>query len=474
MDNKYPDWVIKHKKEKTAIHRIGNNYYLYEITSKWDPELKRAKKITKAYLGAITKDGLKKPDSGKYMPSTAIEYGSSAYLLNENQIVIEKLKKYFPEHYREIFILSALRFFYQCPLKNIKISYQDSWLSVDMAYARLSKDFLSHLLEVTGRRRENIVLFLKEFIGGAENLLVDLTHVFSQSDDMILAEKGYNSKLDFSPQINLLFIFSKDKKLPLFYRILLGNVRDVSSLKATIEEAGISDITIIADKGFYSEENITLLDKNNLKYIIPLKRNSSLIDLKILKEGNKDSFDGYFKYKDRYIFCYKCPGYMPVFVFLDDELKVKEQKDYLERIESCPEFGYSMQNFKQKQYTFGTISLLSNLEESPQKIFSYFKSRAAIEQAFDSFKNILDSDRTYMQNDYSMEGWMFINYLSLIYYYKVYHHLIEKDLLSRYSPLDVIFYLSKYRRVKIKDKWIDLEIPKQTRTLMEKLSIPIT
>ena len=93
---------------------------------------------------------------------------------------------------------------------------------------------------------------------------------------------------------------------------------------------------------------------------------------------------------------------------------------------------------------------------------------------FDTFKNTLEADRTYMRNDYSMEGWMFINYLSLLYYYKIYHHLIEKDLLSKYSPLDVLFYLSKYRKVKVSTHWIDLETPKQTRLLMETFSLPIT
>ena len=93
---------------------------------------------------------------------------------------------------------------------------------------------------------------------------------------------------------------------------------------------------------------------------------------------------------------------------------------------------------------------------------------------FDSFKNILEADKTYMRSDHSMEGWMFINYLSLVYYYKIYHNLIKRELLSRYSPLDVLLYLSKYRKVKISANWIDLEIPKQTRKLMEKLNLPIT
>ena len=475
MKNIYPEWVLRHKKKGTAIHRIGNNYYLYEITSKWDPKIKRAKKITKGYLGKVTKDGIKKPQYDKYRPSTVKEYGASSYLIEDNGKIIEKLKKYFPNYYKEIFILSAFRLSHKSPLKNMKLHYSDSWLSEEVADARLGKDFLGQLLEFLGTQRETIVCFLKEFVSGSSKLLIDLTHVFSSSKNMVLAEKGYNSDLDFSPQVNLLFMFSTDKSLPLFYRILPGSVRDVSSLKVTIKESGIKDIIIIADKGFYSENNIGLLEENKLKYILPLKRNSSLIDSKILKEGKKKDFDGYFKFKERYIWYYRCGPESSIRVFLDDELRVKEEKDYLQRIETHPEFGYSRKNFIRKQHTCGTISLLSNLENvSASKIFCYFKSRGGIEQMFDSFKNVLDADRSYMQNDYSMEGWMFINYLSLVYYYKIYHNLIKRELLSRYSPLDVLLYLSKYRKVKISANWIDLEIPKQTRKLMEKLNLPIT
>ena len=110
----------------------------------------------------------------------------------------------------------------------------------------------------------------------------------------------------------------------------------MASLKATIKESGIKDIIIIADKGFYSEANTSLLEKNNLKYIFPIKRNSTLIDFKILKEGTKNGFKGYFKFKDRFISYYRCSSKVPVSVYLDDELRVKDQKDYLERIETPP------------------------------------------------------------------------------------------------------------------------------------------
>lgn len=48
----------------------------------------------------------------------------------------------------------------------------------------------------------------------------------------------------------------------------------MSALKNTLEEAGITDTAFIADKGFYSENNINALEDKRLKYIIPLRRNN--------------------------------------------------------------------------------------------------------------------------------------------------------------------------------------------------------
>lgn len=476
MNIKYPEWVLRYKKKKgTAIHKIGENFYLYEVGSIWDRELKRARKITKQYLGKLTPSGLKEPKYRVNYPTTCKDYGASLFLIEENKEVIKKLKEYFPLRWKELFVLSALRLIHQSPLKHMEVHYQDSWFSEEFPNAYLSKNTLHQILESVGRDRESIVEFLRGFICGNENLLIDLTHVFSLSKNMVLAEKGYNSQFDFTPQVNLLFIFSFDQKIPLFYRVLPGSVRDVSSLKATICESGIKDVIVIGDKGFYSEDNTRLLEKGGLQYILPLKRNSHLIDYKVLENGKKEDFEGYFKYRKRYIWYYGCGKGSVVWVFVDDSLKVDEEKDYLSRIETHPEFGYTIEKFYEKQHIFGTFALITNLKHvGSQKVFEYFKSRVEIEQMVDTFKNSLNADVSYMRSDYSMEGWMFINYLSLVYYYKIYQLLIEKELLNVYSPQDVMFLLSKYRKVKVSTRWMNLEVPKQTKKLIESLNLHIT
>jgi predicted transposase YbfD/YdcC len=52
----YPAWVKEYKKKGTSIVRNRGRYYLYEYSTVWNKEKKRAKKITGKYLGVITEE----------------------------------------------------------------------------------------------------------------------------------------------------------------------------------------------------------------------------------------------------------------------------------------------------------------------------------------------------------------------------------------------------------------------------------
>ena len=48
------------------------------------------------------------------------------------------------------------------------------------------------------------------------------------------------------------------------------------------------------------------------------------------------------------------------------------------------------------------------------------RARSAAIPAFDTFKNTLNADRSYMRDDYQLEGWMVVNFVALMFYYSVY------------------------------------------------------
>ncbi|MCS4541939.1 MAG: hypothetical protein HY929_06435 [Euryarchaeota archaeon] len=79
-----------------------------------------------------------------------------------------------------------------------------------------------------------------------------------------------------------------------------------------------------------------------------------------------------------------------------------------------------------------------------------------------------------MRDDFQLEGWMFINFIALVLYYRIYRLLIDKSLLNNYSPNDVLIHLSRIHKLKIEEKWLTSEIPKKTRKIIEKLNLHIT
>ena len=60
--------------------------------------------------------------------------------------------------------------------------------------------------------------------------------------------------------------------------------------------------------------------------------------------------------------------------------------------------------FRKNRERMGTISVITNLKVSGEIVYDMLKSRADKEQSYDKFKNTIHADRTYMRDDYQMQG----------------------------------------------------------------------
>lgn len=93
---------------------------------------------------------------------------------------------------------------------------------------------------------------------------------------------------------------------------------------------------------------------------------------------------------------------------------------------------------------------------------------------FDGIKNVLHADRTYMQNEDALKGWMFVNHIALQWYYIIYALLKNHKQLKRYSVTDFIKHLYELKKIKINDQWIQESQIKATETLLKNLNLHIT
>ncbi len=460
----YPDWVLKFKTKGTLVQKKGENlFYLYRVHSQWNRKKRRAQLITDEYLGRITPEGLIEPKVKRIMKRydhiAVKEYGATFLIQYLSDDLIMALKDNFRE-WKDIFVFAAMRLLHASPLKSVEFLYRTSYISEKLGEAHVSPDSLGKMIRDIGTDRGSMVNFMRSLMNGSRYMAIDLTHVISMSDGVISETLGHNSMSEFLPQLQIALLFSLDNDMPSYLRVLPGAINSVTSLKRTVEEAGISDAVLVADTGFYSLSNIRTLESMKLSYIIPLRRNSRLIDYSFVGERN-------FMFEDHPIFYSRYErSSRTVYTFRNDFLKAEEEKDYISR------HGGNAR-FRSIRDRMGTISVITNLKVSGEIVYDMLKSRTEVEQAYDTFKNTIHADRSYMRDDNQMQGWMFVNFIALILYYRIYAMLRKHDLLSRYSVHDVIDHLERVQMLKIGEEWKISEIPKQSRMLIEKLEIPI-
>jgi len=399
------------------------------------------------------------------------EYGASKLIYYINKDLVSKLKETYPELWEYIFSLATERLFYSSPLKNMQTHFNYSYLSDEFSKINLSPKNASEILKQIGMDREKVVNFLKNLMIGTEHLIVDLTAIYSQAENSTYPAKGYNSHNEYLPQVNMLLLFSKDKNRPIYFRLLPGSIPDINSIKLTLEESEINNAVFIGDKAFYSESNVESIKKFVSKYILPIRRNLSMIDYSPTKNATKKEFDGYFFFENRVIWHKETKHEENrIILFLDESLKLSEQNGFLQRLESKNSKS-TIEDYHEKENSFGTITIITNTGYPAEEIYSYLKSRLHIEAAFDTFKNTLEADKTYMRTDQHLEGWCFINFISLYLYYSIYGILVSNKLIKKFSPKDVILHFSKVHKIKLNGKEIVTENTKTVRNLIEKMKL---
>jgi len=92
---------------------------------------------------------------------------------------------------------------------------------------------------------------------------------------------------------------------------------------------------------------------------------------------------------------------------------------------------HTMESYRAKSLRFGTFALLNASGKNPEQAYLGYKARGDVEQATDAFKNIIEADHSYMhmQDDKSLEAWMFINLITRVRDKQTHHPSLEK----RYS-----------------------------------------
>jgi len=485
----YPEWVEKNRLQGCEIKYISGKYYLYKFKSRWDPDRGKAVKVSGEYLGAITEAGFipKRASTPVNVAYTVKEYGASAYLMSISEDIRSALASGFDTRTADsIYVAAVLRVMGESSFKRMEDSYQTSFISEAIPNLSLSGPAITALLVYIGRRRDRITEIMRDMSYCAMNIIIDGTRLTSFSKGMMLPAVGHSAGSDWDPKVNIMYVFERaELPQPVFYRCVQGNIPDVTAMKLTIESMERdAEFTVVADTGFASGTNYVLMSQYGMRYIVPLKRNTSEVTTAEL--GNRANFSYAFTYNTRPVTAFQLEreGYK-IFVFRDEEMRLHEMADFIARLEKKNQGIRESKNKGEENEVdigmetlnsdprFGVIIMRSNTGFFPKEVYETYKMREAIEQCFDTLKNTLSQVHSYMHSDASFEAWCFINHIALILAYRVLNIIKKAGLTSVYSLRDIMVYLSRIQKIKVGPVWKTTEYTLKAQKVCNKLGFEV-
>lgn len=468
MEEWAKDWLTEQRKEGKKgleVKEINKNYYAYHSTTYWDKKLKKRRKISK-YIGKLDRtqgliEGMKRSITATNLRGIK-EYGNAMLF---DRLLIEMrtcIANYFKDEWREIYALAITRATGYTPLKRIQGSW-DKLYDVQGINPNLDAKNLSRVLKIVGSDSRAQDSIFKDLSEKDKELVYDLSTVLTQSS-INFSEFGYNKDKIHVPQINIALFCSLETGLPTMIRPIPGSVRDIKSLFNSIIEVRKEGGTIILDRGFFSEDTIKFLLDKKMNFVLPARRNSLLYETRI-------HLNDHLFYQKRLIRCGKRKvGGIFLYLFEDQHLMLEENTSLYRKLD---EEKIDKQELGEAQKRAGRILIVSNLDLDEKEIFMQYKSRDRIEKLFDTYKNVLQADTLYLQDNESVFGHIFVSFLSLYAYTKIEIALKKVDLLHKLSPKDVLLELSKVYLIELTDCNIISEIPKRVERLDEKLKLEL-
>ena len=468
MEEWAKSWLIEQRrqgKKGIEVKEISGNYYVYHSTTYWDKELKKRRKVSE-YIGKLDRvkglvEGIKRSITATNLRGIK-EYGNAILfdrLLNDMRL---HLADAFPDEWEEVYALAVTRSMGYTPLKRVRSAW-DKLYNVSEINPNLDAKNLSHVLKVVGTDSFSQESVFKALSERDRDLVYDLSTILTRSS-LNIAEYGYNKDKIHIPQVNIALFCSLETGLPTMIRTIPGSVRDIKSLYNSIIEAKKEGGTIILDRGFFSEDAIRFLLEQKMNFILPARRNSRLYETRI-------HLNNHLFYKKRLIRCGKrnADGIF-LYLFEDQQLMLEENTTLYKKLD---EGKIDRQELGEAQKRAGRILIVSNLDIDEKEIFMQYKSRDRIEKLFDTYKNVLQADTLYLQDNESVFGHIFISFLSLYAYTKIEMALKKADLLDKQSPKDILLELSKVYLIQLNDCNIISEVPKKLEKIDEKMGLEL-
>ena len=397
------------------------------------------------------------------------------------------LKETFPDDWKAMLTCA-----YYLVSEGRPLCYAEQWSSAARTPfgGRLGDQRISELLtRITAEKQQT---FFAKWTGTnyaqEDFFALDITSVSSYSEQNNFVRNGYNRDKEALPQINLLMVTGEKTHLPVYYQMLPGSIHDVSTLRMNLQKMYLLDmksLSLVMDKGFYSEKNVDELYRLHHKFLIGVPFSTSLADKAV--ERNRETIVSHHRlievmgnelYAVTEAKSWKGSHRMYVHTYFDvfkaamDERKfnhkllgwhdelvnneaIAENQKYYDRffiVKDTPKRGRKVEYNEEaiasyKKNHVGWFVLISNKIKDAAEALSVYRRKDAVEKEFDDLKNDLDMKRLRMHTPRSVEGRLFIQFLASILTSWLRNKLREAGWLKNVTLQEVIDEMKSLREV---------------------------
>jgi hypothetical protein len=326
--------------------------------------------------------------------------------------------------------------------------YADTWRSGSYASllfpnAKLQSQRISEFLAAIGEegvQRRFFADYLASIYGtrgGTSGILIDSTGLGNASKMSVTQLNSHNGEINM--EIRLIYVIDRRNGLPIYFRYCPGNVVDVSTLCTTVAELsqyGISVDYAILDAGYFSENNILGLYRDNVHFVTRLASNrkiykqiveSELPDILASKHavryGNRLVY-----LKKKKVDVYGHVGYAYVGVDMDSRNQQFKRAAFAAIDDKLTPDDMDGQIAK-----LGVFMLLSSDDMETKEILPLYYTRQQIEQVFDIGKNNADLLPLRIQNEDTFRGHLLLTFMATAILQR-----LQRDILSKRKKNDKI------------------------------------
>jgi hypothetical protein len=510
--------------------KVGNHIYLYESESYRDENGKvRNRRRCVGKVDPVTGKRIYKPEyikeKGLHITeetsidtdiysvadvkhSVVKEYGVF-YLLNEiskTTGLTAILAETMPAIYEDILSLA----FYIVSTGEPAM-YCEDWLYKTECYPgrELSSQRISELMAgMTNGERMSFFERWGEYRCEKEYVALDITSISTYSELINDAEWGYNRDKEKLPQINVCMLMGEKSRLPILQVIYSGSLKDVSTLRTTLETASglnLSNMALVMDKGFAKIGNINamLSETSGNRFVIALPFNMGFAKDQVKRENDAiDSVENTIVIgsdvlrgatskqawtDDCNIFVHACFNpeaatyarnalYAKVYELMkqlnqdmEKHRNSAEVKKYLTIRKSKNEsIGYSIKiknkTLEAELLTKGWVILISNHVSNAQEALHIYRAKDVVEKGFLRMKACLDLARLRVHSDEAMQNKVFVGFIALIITAHIHKIMADNQLYKTWTMKKMIKILERLKIHYIKnDRIISLLTKDQKR-----------